>query len=199
MKSSLSAQYCRSRRGRIGRRLLVALFTLAVGAGTVFWLTRLRTEPGVRAGKPALPASGSAVERHEAGALRAVAQTEPERENPRAAQIVFGGARRAVVPNVRGEFPRVSVPAAAVIVATVPFPGVAPGATVFLQAEDGGVLGGEAAGGAVIVGEDHRVTLEFRATATEGVQRVMLRHGTETRLLEFWVGPEAPVLVRNGE
>ncbi len=104
-----------------------------------------------------------------------------------------------VAPNVRGEFPRVSVPAAALIRATVPFPDAAPGAIIFLQAEDGGALHGAASGGALTVGDDRQVTLEFRAATSDGVQRVTLRHGADTQLLEFWVGPEAPVLVRNGE
>ena len=138
-------------------------------------------------------------ERRDSGVDRAVSQIDAASDNPRAAQIVFAGVRRVVVPNARGEFSRVGVPASAVIVATVPFPDSAPGSTIFLQAEDDGLLSGAASAGALVVGEDRRVTLEFRAAASDGIQRVTLRDGAETRLLEFWVGPEAPVLVRNTE
>ena len=199
MKPALSSQDSRSRRGRVSRRWLVGLCLVTVFGGVAFWRGYAPVSPGLPESQRVISAVEPVTERRDSGGDRAVSQIDAASDNPRAAQIVFAGVRRVVVPNARGEFSRVGVPASAVIVATVPFPDSAPGSTVFLQAEDGGLLSGAASAGALVVGEDRRVTLEFRAAASDGIQRVTLRDGAETRLLEFWVGPEAPGLVRNTE
>lgn len=116
--------------------------------------------------------------------------------DPRVARIRFGATERFVAPNARGEFPRVPVPASAAITAAVPFPAAMPGEPISVQAEDGGVLAGPAAGGRVMIDDRHRAQIEFQTSALDGLHRVTLRRGSESRVLQFWVGPEPPVLVR---
>jgi hypothetical protein len=118
-------------------------------------------------------------------------------KDPRAAMLRIGGVPRAVVPNVRGEYPRVLVPASAIIAASVPFAGAQPGEKIAVQAEDGGALLDAAGQGFVAIDEAHRAPVQFKVSAHEGMHRVTLRRGGETRVLEFWVGPEQPVLARN--
>lgn len=101
-----------------------------------------------------------------------------------------------VISNVRGEFHRVPVPASTVITASVPFADAVPGESIRVQAEDGGLLQGRAAQGSVAVGSDHRASVAFQTAANDGLYRVTLRRGGECRVLQFWVGPEPPVLVR---
>lgn len=101
-----------------------------------------------------------------------------------------------IAPNVLGEYPRVPVPAGELIAASVPFPAAAPGDRIAVQAEDGGRLIGDAASGIVRTSGGGRAAIEFQAPAFEGAHRITLRRGGESRTLEFWVGPDPPVLVR---
>jgi hypothetical protein len=118
-------------------------------------------------------------------------------KDPRAAMLRIDGVSRAVVPNVRGEFPRVLVPASAIVAASVPFPEARPGEKIAVQAEDGGALLDAAAQGFVTIDAAHRAPVQFKVSAHDGIHRVTLRRGGETRVLEFWVGAEQPILARN--
>ena len=114
----------------------------------------------------------------------------------RAAHITFAGGTHVLAPNARGEFPRLIVPASATITATVPFAAAEAGEAIPVQAEDGGLLQGTAAQGNVTVDTEHKVSVAYQVSANDGLHRVTLRHGGESRVLEFWVGAEPPVLVR---
>ncbi|MFA5263183.1 MAG: hypothetical protein WC378_05110 [Opitutaceae bacterium] len=116
--------------------------------------------------------------------------------SPSSALIEIAGRSQILNANVRGEFPRFPVPAAAVIKARVPFADAQPGDSIAVQAEDGGTLQGEASQGLVIVGTDHWVNVVFQTAAKDGLNRITLRGNGESRMLEFWVGKEPPVLVR---
>lgn len=118
-------------------------------------------------------------------------------KDPRVATLRIDGAPRAVVPNVRGEYPRVLVPASAIIAASVPFLEAQTGEKIAVQAEDGGALLDAAAQGFVTIDTAHRAAVQFKVSAYDGIHRVTLRRGGETRVLEFWVGAEPPVIVRN--
>ncbi len=110
------------------------------------------------------------------------------------AQIQFGSERVNVVPNARGEFPRVRVSGSSIVKARIHFPNAAAGAIVSVQADDGGIVGGADSG--VCLDSDGYVNVEFRVAPNDGLQRITLRHGSDLRTLHFWVGPDAPVLVR---
>jgi hypothetical protein len=118
-------------------------------------------------------------------------------DETRAAHITIAGTVHVLAPNVRGEFPRLIVPASATITATVPFAEAEPGEVIPVQAEDGGLLQDVAAQGSLAVDKDHKVTVSYQVSAYDGMHRVTLRRGGESRVLEFWVGAETPVLVRN--
>ena len=124
-----------------------------------------------------------------------VAPTATSRD-PRTAQIRVGSVENEVIPNARGEFPRLLVAAEAEISADVPFPDALPGQHIYVQADDGGLLSGKAADGALIVDESRQVSLEFQTSAWDGLHRVTLRRGGDSRVLQFWVGPEPPVHIR---
>ncbi len=114
----------------------------------------------------------------------------------RVARVTVAGKTQVLAANVRGEFQRLTVPASATISASVPFAGAEPGEVIPVQAEDGGQLQGLAAQGMVIVDSDHKVALDYQVSADDGLHRVTLRRGGESRVLEFWVGAEPAVLVR---
>jgi hypothetical protein len=116
--------------------------------------------------------------------------------DPLAANIQVGDRRIAVRSNTRGEFFRVLVAPSALIKVDLPFFGAAAGEALAIQTEDGGALVSGVADGRVLISEGSRARFDFRAAAHDGLNRVTLRRGGETRVLEFWVGPEAPVLVR---
>ena len=98
--------------------------------------------------------------------------------------------------NARGELPRLKVPSEATIAATVRFPNAMPGQPISVQPEDGGTLIGDAVSGVVLIDDQQQANFEFQPSANDGQYRVTLRNGGESRVLEFWVGPEPPVLVR---
>lgn len=117
-------------------------------------------------------------------------------DESRAAHVSFAGATHVLTPNIRGEFPRMLVPASATITAAVPFAEAEPGEVIPVQAEDGGLLQDTAAQGSVTVDNEHKVNVTYQVSANDGMHRVTLRRGGESRVLEFWVGAEAPVLAR---
>lgn len=191
-----------SPRSRWSRFALVA----AVPVALVVIGLALRNDDSVPASPPppqAQAATASTVARAEAGISAvvksvAVAATETvASSDPRAARIEVAGQVRVVTPNARGEFPRVVVPASSVIAVSVPFAGAQPGELLPVQSEDGAVLLGAAAQGVALVAASGDVPLSLKVAATDGLQRVTLRRGGEMRVLEFWVGAEPHVLVRN--
>jgi hypothetical protein len=175
----------------------LAIALVLVGGG-VCWFIAERTPPAahtsaVGAAASANPADPTASDVHTPDATVTAAAVA---NDPRAAQLTIAGRTRAVVPNVRGEFPRVLVPASAIIVASVPFPDAQPGEKIAVQAEDGGALLDAAAQSFVTIDDAHRAPLQFKVSSQDGIHRVTLRRGGETRMLEFWVGAEPPAVVR---
>jgi hypothetical protein len=183
---------------RAGRSLGSAIALVLIGGG-ICWFIAQRTPSAASASavgdaaptNPANPTASGVRGQVATGAAAAVAN------DPRAAQLTVDGHPRAVVANVRGEFPRVFVPASAIIAASVPFPDAQAGEKVAVQAEDGGALLNATAQGFVTIDDAHHASLQFKVSAHEGIHRVTLRRGSETHMLEFWVGPEQPVLARN--
>ena len=113
---------------------------------------------------------------------------------PGVAQIQAGNVNSVLAPNARGDYPRLSVSPSTIIVASVLFPDASPGERISIQAEDGGQLRGEAAKGFATIDDIRKANIEFQVSAHDGLYRVTLRRGGESRVLQFWVGPEAPVL-----
>ena len=87
----------------------------------------------------------------------------------------------------------------AVIAVSVPFPDAQPGEQLAIQAEDGGVFVTGVAEARVQVAPDRQAHFQFRTSANDGLHRVTLHRGGESRVLQFWVGAEPPVLVRSGK
>jgi len=109
---------------------------------------------------------------------------------------MLDGTMHILPANVRGEYRRLIVPASATITASIPFAGAKSGELIAVQAEDGGLLHGSAAQGSASVDNEHKVTVAYQVSANDGMHRVTLRHGGESRVLEFWVGAEPTVIVR---
>lgn len=112
------------------------------------------------------------------------------------AQIKVGEEEIQLTFNARGELPRLTVLPEADISATVKFPNTVSGQKISVQAEDGGLLIGDAASGVVLIDDQQQAHFRFKPSAYDGQYRVTLRNGGESRVFEFWVGPEPPVLVR---
>lgn len=183
---------------RTGRWLGLVIVLAFIGGG-VCWFFAERAPSAASgsavsaaaSGNPAIPTASGVHAPAAAVTAAAVAN------DPRAAQLTIAGQTRAVVPNVRGEFPRVLVSASAIIAASVPFPDARPGEKIAVQAEDGGALLDAATQGFVTIDATHGAPVKFKVSAHDGMHRVTLRRGGETRVLEFWVGAEPPVVVRN--
>jgi hypothetical protein len=183
---------------RAGRWLGLAIALVFIGGGVCWFFAEHAPSPasisavGVAAsGNSAIP-SASGVDIPVATVTAAAVANDP-----RAAQLIIEGQTRAVVPNVRGEFPRVLVAASTTVSASVPFAEAQPGEMIAVQAEDGGALLEVAAQGSVIIDAARCASVQFKVSAHDGIHRVTLRRGGETRVLEFWVGAEPPVVVRN--
>jgi len=170
------------------RAFCLAVIVVFVVIGGIYWYTRPTQTPSAVAEK--IGASVSVTK------AIAVQTTNAVVNDPRAASITFDGATRLVVPNARGEFPRTIVPASSEIAASVPFAGAQPGEKIAVQAEDGGLLLGESAQGQIALDAQCRAPVRFKVSAYDGMHRVTLRRGGESRVLEFWVGAEPPVVVR---
>jgi len=180
---------------RVLRSAAVAAVILAIGAIAWWKSAQHRT-----ASSTPLAVDSSRASESPPSAATNIAQKQDAPapiDETRAARITIAGTAHVLAPNVRGEFPRLIVPASATITATVPFAGAEPGEAIPVQAEDGGLLQDAAAIGSVAVDNDHKVTISYQVSANDGMHRITLRRGGESRVLEFWVGAETPVLVRN--
>jgi len=105
------------------------------------------------------------------------------------AHVNFGGKNYTLVPNQIGIFPRVYVQPEETILVTVAYLGVASGAGVLVQAEDGGQIvetGSVAHHGRL--NKQGQISFTFRVTNQLGVYRVVLRQGEDIKQLDFWVG-----------
>lgn len=107
-------------------------------------------------------------------------------------EIWHEGESISVAANVRFEFPRFYLSPGARVEGSATFPQLEPGARVALDAVDSGYL----AANYSMLDEDRRAHFELELPIHEGAHRVILRHGSETRSFEFWVGEEPPVVVR---
>jgi len=106
------------------------------------------------------------------------------------AEAFVGGAKRPLVPNQLGLFPRQPIGVGQTISVRVRFPGSAEGDQVVVQADDGGLIDLESVVARKVL--DERGVLEFRFTSTleGGVYRITLRNGFDEKRLEFWGGSE---------
>lgn len=179
----------RSREGEVQRRAAGTLLLVLGITGALLW----PREPAKVSS--AAPLTGSETVHPSAEHIGSF--SAPVVQSPRAALVSFAQISQLTEPNAQGEFARVIVPASTVISAVVPFPGAVPGTMISLQPEDGGELRGTAAAGKTMLGDDGQVRLEFQVGNFDGLQRVTLRQGAEMEVLQFWVGAEPPVLVRN--
>lgn len=124
-----------------------------------------------------------------------VATTPARLEDPRAATVSIEGEEKWVLPNIRNEFPRLVVRPQAVVRISLPFPELPPGAKVAIDAEDGGTVM-DARGGYLPLNDESRADFSYQLPAHEGAHRVSVRHGSDTRTFEYWVGEEPPLVVR---
>ena len=185
-----------SRPPRVRNFFLVATALGLAGAALV-WQWPFEPAPAA----PPIPTKDNAAAVAEpaspsAAASASVATAAPVPLDPTAATLRFAGRQVAVRATARGEFSRVLVAPSTLVVVDLPFPGAVPGEVLPIQAEDGGTLVAGVNVGQTTVGDDGRARFEFRSAPHDGLNRVTLRRGGESRVLEFWVGPEAPVLVR---
>jgi hypothetical protein len=103
----------------------------------------------------------------------------------------------ALEPNVLGNYPRTYVAANAHLPIEIAYPDAEPGEVVGLEVEDGGKLDNQKIGQAVKIGEDRQLRFGFQVNDEVGIYRVVLRRGGDQKMLEFWVGPENPIVARN--
>ncbi len=113
------------------------------------------------------------------------------------AKVSAQNTNKILLPNNRGDYPRLSVLGSSKITASVFFFEAVQGEQIRIQAEDGGWLQDEAQAGFVTVDKYHRANFKFQVLTHDGLYRVTLRRGGERRVLQFWVGSESPVFERD--
>jgi hypothetical protein len=174
---------------RVFRTALISTLVLAIGL-IIWWKVEHNQE------------KSSAALTTDTAPQPSVVAVDQAQESPapvdesRAAHITFNGVTRTVSANERDEYHRLIVPASTNLTAVVPFAEAEPGELIPVQADDGGLIQGLPVQGNATVDNNHKVTIAYQVPASDGMHRVTLRRGGEIKVLEFWVGPEAPVLVR---
>lgn len=122
---------------------------------------------------------------------------EMQLENVNTAIVRVKNESKKMFPNIRGDYPRINVPASSIISIEVLFNGASPNEQIFLQADDGGSLIGLDSDGFVKVNKAKRVNFKYQISDHEGLYRISLYRGGERRFLQFWVGPEPPFVSKN--
>ncbi len=107
--------------------------------------------------------------------------------------VVVNKKRMELTSNIAGEFPRVQVKPKETIPVRVTFPGGDPGDFVMIEAKDGGHLENRKIVKPTALDAKRGVDFEFTTNQEEGVYRVLVRRGSDQRLLDFWVGEPIPV------
>jgi hypothetical protein len=120
---------------------------------------------------------------------------EPEGERT-LAKISSQGVERTMTPNEIGHFPRVYIKPSQEVPVELTFPEGRKDDPVAVQLEDGGGLDGRLAAKVYKLDDLGKVAFKFRASAEEGVYRVVVRKDADVRVLDFWVGTEQPVAKR---
>lgn len=161
-----------------------------------FWLWPSQSKQEITAATARSPKANATSQPSSWSTGRVGTSTAAIGNDPRAALVNVDGESIRVLPNARGEYHRLRVPSAATITAAVPFPGANPGDVIDVETEDGGLLQGAGSQGTVVVNSARRAPVDYRAGGQDGLYRVTLRRGGETRVLEFWVGRPPPVAVR---
>lgn len=114
------------------------------------------------------------------------------KSDDRIGSIFVNESSYTVAANPRGEFPRFYVDPGERIEGTATFLNVTSGSSIAIDAVDGGFLDVDHS----VLDDEHRAHFRLDLPDYEGAHRVTLRHGSDVRTFEFWVGEEPPVIVR---
>jgi hypothetical protein len=112
------------------------------------------------------------------------------------ARVINDGKERVMTPNEIGHFPRIYLKPKQEVPVEVSFPDAQAAEPVVVQVEDGGSIDGDKVSKGDVLDDAKKVAFKFRANADEGIYHVVLRKGADSRVLDFWVGDELPVVVR---
>ena len=106
------------------------------------------------------------------------------------AHIVVGNESGDLIPNQFGEFPRVHIDPKQTVSVTASWPDAQPGQKVVAAVEDGGLLAGGKPVLAFTLDASRQVSFDFTAGSGRGIYRVTLRQGPDTKIVQFWAGPD---------
>jgi len=106
------------------------------------------------------------------------------------AHIVVGNESGDLIPNQFGEFPRVHIDPKQTVSVTAVWPDAQPGQRVVAAVEDGGLLAGGKPVLAFTLDASRQASFDFTAGSGGGIYRVTLRQGPDTKIVQFWAGPD---------
>lgn len=113
-------------------------------------------------------------------------------------RVVVGGETHEWHPNSVGEMGRTIVGHKTKVPFAVGYPFGKPGEVIVAVAEDGGALGRGVATAQAALNKDLTAEFEFETGGRDGLYRVTVRRGADTKALTFWSGP-LPYPVNDGK
>ena len=109
------------------------------------------------------------------------------------ARITRSKQALTVNPSQVGNFPTIDVrPQAAIQIEVIYLEGTA-GQAVTLTAQEGGTLGNGKPTQDITLDSQKKAVFTFATGSGRGLYQVLLRKGTDFKVLEFWVGEKLPV------
>ncbi len=113
------------------------------------------------------------------------------------AVIIFDNSEKILTPNVRGDYPRVTVPALSEVSVEIFFGNADKNERILIQAEDGGLIKEVSHDNMLTLDKYKRLKFRYQLLSHEGLYRVALYRGSERRLLQFWIGSEPQLIIRD--
>lgn len=106
-----------------------------------------------------------------------------------AANILVGGKAYSMQPNQVGDFGRLVMEANTSATVQIAYPQASPQDPVIIEVMDGGLLGNGKDVQMTQLDGTSGVTFQFQSGTQQGIYRVNLVQGSDTKVIDFWVGP----------
>jgi hypothetical protein len=111
------------------------------------------------------------------------------------AVITFDGEDYGLKPNPVGIYPRVTIPAKALVAVHL---NSTPNSQIEVILLDGGVLGVKDRSSVELADSNGNINFTFSAPGNPGNHRISLVTNGKKQMLRFWIGPDLPMKVSSG-
>ena len=117
---------------------------------------------------------------------------EPIPADATTARVTVDGKEQTLAQDDIGNYPVLNIKARTPIPVTLSFPKGQPGDAVLVRVEDGGKLDAKDAAKLLNLDPKKLINFDFASNLDNGIYRIVATKGSETSVLQFWVGPEMP-------